>query len=305
MRLLVLALLLTLAATPRAAESECSDTPGWANGCVAVSHGVCKPSQFPNISNASGYWKPTGSEAGWTCLMYSSNRTGWCKDGRLTRPSAGGARYNYPSRNCCACGKGAPPPAPCPAGKTPCADHPNRCCGPLPPLPPPPPPSASVGGGLLCGGACSSGMVLDRANATVWGVGAKPAATVAVSLTGSASNSNWKATVAADGAWAVSLGPHPPGPGHTLSFKCSDGSSAQLTDVAFGDVILCSGQSNSTHARTLPGCPCDLGPSDFDPSAVRSGVPSERHRQLLSRDGRGPKLRQYQGAAGRPTQHRH
>ena len=95
-------------------------------------------------------------------------------------------------------------------------------------------------------------MVLDRANATVWGVGAKPAATITVSLGGSASS--WKATVSADGAWTVSLGGQPPGAGHTLSVKCSDGSSAQLTDVAFGDVLLCSGQSNSTPTR-LPLVP--------------------------------------------------
>jgi hypothetical protein len=50
-----------------------------------------------------------------------------------------------------------------------------------------------VGGGVLCGGACSDGMVLERANATVWGVGAKPGtkitATLKVKFTGLTQNS--------------------------------------------------------------------------------------------------------------------
>ena len=86
-------------------------------------------------------------------------------------------RFNYPERNCCACGKGhAQPPAP-----------------PPPPPPPAPPPPFMVGGGVLCGGACSDGMVLERANATVWGVGAKPGtkitATLKVKFTGLTQNS--------------------------------------------------------------------------------------------------------------------
>jgi hypothetical protein len=212
-----------------AAAAKCHhDTPGWANGCVARSHGSCKPSQFP-FGNTPGYWNGTGSEAGWTCLMYADNRTGWCKDGMLVQKSAGGTHYNFPEKNCCACGKGKQqPPAP-----------------PAPPAPPPPPPPPMVAGGMLCGGACGDHMVLDRTNATVWGVGAKPGAKIGVTLKApSLRPFHTTAVVGDDGTWAVSLGAQAAGTGHSLGFAGSDGSAAELTDVAFGDVILCSGQSN-------------------------------------------------------------
>jgi hypothetical protein len=271
-----MALLLVAAATLSTAEA-CSDTPGWANKCSPA----CSQQQFP-YGHTPGYFNASPPDAGWTCAMYNDNRTGWCADGRLATTSAGGARYNHPEENCCACGKGRPQPPPmkCPRGKIPCHDHPTtRCCGPPPACPPPPPASASVGGGLLCGGACSSGMVLDRTNATVWGVGAKPATTITVSLVASSwkqagSASSWKATVSAGGAWSVSLGGQPPGAGHTLSVKCSDGSSAQLTDVAFGDVILCSGQSNMEYPLS----------AIINSSAVMAEAPSFARIRVLRAD---------------------
>jgi sialate O-acetylesterase len=52
------------------------------------------------------------------------------------------------------------------------------------------------------------------------------------------------ATVAADGTWQIALPPQAAGPGHALHFATSTGQQAQLANVAFGDVFLCSGQSN-------------------------------------------------------------
>ena len=58
--------------------------------------------------------------------------------------------------------------------------------------------------------------------------------------------------VAADssGSWAVRLPPQPAGGPHELRFS-SGGKQLNLTDVLFGDVILCGGQSNAVFA--VPG----------------------------------------------------
>ena len=67
----------------------------------------------------------------------------------------------------------------------------------------------------------------------------------AASASASASTStSWTAVVGGDGGWALSLGAQAPGAGHTLGFTGSDGTSATLTDIAFGDVILCSGDDS-------------------------------------------------------------
>ena len=95
-----MALLLVAAATLSTAET-CSDTPGWANKCSPA----CSQQQFP-YGHTPGYFNASPPDAGWTCAMYNDNRTGWCADGRLVATSAGGARYNHPEENCCACGKG-------------------------------------------------------------------------------------------------------------------------------------------------------------------------------------------------------
>lgn len=101
--------LLAAMAWSAAQAQACSDTPGWANDCVAASGGACKPTQFP-YGRTPGYWNASGPDAGWTCAMYADARTGWCKDGKLAARPTGGARYNFPERNCCACGKGRPQP---------------------------------------------------------------------------------------------------------------------------------------------------------------------------------------------------
>ena len=88
-------------------------------------------------------------------------------------------------------------------------------------------------------------MVLDRANATLWGVGAKPGTKVMITLNDTslfADNPPLSTVVGSDGLWSVSLGAQPAGTGSTIRFSGSDGSEARLEDVAFGDVLLCAGQ---------------------------------------------------------------
>jgi hypothetical protein len=91
--------------------------------------------------NTSGYFNPTGPTPGWTCRMYGDLRTHWCSNGELK--GGGGAKFEYPSRNCCVCGKEKPQP----------------------PSPPPAPSPARMD---VCGGACQSGMVLQRGGARLW-----------------------------------------------------------------------------------------------------------------------------------------
>eukprot|EP00040_Diaphanoeca_grandis_P015059 m.76667 g.76667 ORF g.76667 m.76667 type:complete len:607 (+) comp24921_c0_seq2:190-2010(+) len=91
----------------------------------------------------------------------------------------------------------------------------------------------------VCGGACSNSMVLDRNNARLWGLDAAAGA-VTIEIDG-----KQKLTCqSVDGDWGISLGKQEPGVNHTITIASSDGRVANLSDVAFGDVILCSGQSN-------------------------------------------------------------
>ena len=45
------------------------------------------------------------NNSGRRCADYS--REGWCRNGMLTLTWTGGAQFNHPERECCACGKGA------------------------------------------------------------------------------------------------------------------------------------------------------------------------------------------------------
>ena len=87
----------------------------------------------------------------------------------------------------------------------------------------------------------ASHMVLQREpmRSRLWGWAA-PMANVTVSLDAGIlvfSNADWT------GSWSAELPPQAAGVGHTITI--SDGSSAiSLEDIAFGDVYLCSGQSN-------------------------------------------------------------
>ena len=48
-----------------------------------------------------------------------------------------------------------------------------------------------------------------------------------------------------DGVWTINVGSWPPGIGYSLHFMLEDtGDIITLNDIAFGDVWVCSGQSN-------------------------------------------------------------
>jgi hypothetical protein len=91
-------------------------------------------------------------------------------------------------------------------------------------------------------GLFGEGMILQRGdNTRVWGSGAKAGATVKVTVGGAAQSAT--AAAQASGSWEVTL----PSTAATASttLTASDGTSnVTLRDVAFGDVILCGGQSN-------------------------------------------------------------
>ena len=87
----------------------------------------------------------------------------------------------------------------------------------------------------------SSNMVLQRApqQAVMWGTG-EPGRTVLVAVDGA---EPVKGVVSGDGSWRVELLAHRASTGHTVIV--TDGNSTiTLSNVAFGDVYLCSGQSN-------------------------------------------------------------
>ena len=50
------------------------------------------------------------NHSGRGCADYS--REGWCRNGKLTLHWTGGAQFNHPENNCCACGKGTATKAP-------------------------------------------------------------------------------------------------------------------------------------------------------------------------------------------------
>ena len=91
-----------------------------------------------------------------------------------------------------------------------------------------------------------SHMVLQRApkRATVWGW-ASPGGRVTVTLTGAPAVHG---VADASGAWSVSLPPQCPAGcvGKQLTITSDGGGSKTLTDVVFGEVLFCSGQSHMT-----------------------------------------------------------
>ena len=101
--------------------------------------------------------------------------------------------------------------------------------------------AAPLGADLTLGSFLSDSMVLQRApqSARLWGT-ATPAATVIILLDGRPAAN---ASASANGTWAADISPQPAGTGHALSV--SDGTTKiTVSDVAFGDVYLCTGQSN-------------------------------------------------------------
>jgi sialate O-acetylesterase len=88
-----------------------------------------------------------------------------------------------------------------------------------------------------------SHMVLQREpqKARIWGWAA-PGANVTSTLTQIGLSSS-VISDEKDGAWIIEFPPQPAGDGHTIEIK-DDSSTIVLEDIAFGDVFLCSGQSN-------------------------------------------------------------
>jgi len=131
-----------------------------------------------------------------------------------------------------------------------------RCCTPNTAL--------ELGHGAM-GNPFSSGMVLQHApqKAAIFGL-AKAGTTVAVHYAGKAyaAKANpdpfapgWIAPLASN-SWRVELDPQPAGPAKgNISISCAgcapNASSLQLSGVFFGEVIICSGQSNSKIYRSI------------------------------------------------------
>ena len=114
-------------------------------------------------------------------------------------------------------------------------------------------PSLSCSSAGLCfASGLSSGAVLQRApaRAALYGslLGAPGAAvSVRVAAADGSYSKTFFATAAADLTWKVLLDPMPAGGNFTAEAscpKCTGRKAAALSDLTFGDVILCSGQSN-------------------------------------------------------------
>ena len=94
----------------------------------------------------------------------------------------------------------------------------------------------------------SSRMVLQREphSPSVWGL-APPNTRVGVNISLGSESLQLAdhVPVGEDGVWTVSLGKWPPGIGYSLHFMLEDtGDLITLEDISFGDVWVCSGQSN-------------------------------------------------------------
>lgn len=88
----------------------------------------------------------------------------------------------------------------------------------------------------------SDGMILQRdQKITLWGW-SSPAEKLRITVLGK----THKLTADAQGKWALTLGPYPAdGKAHTLTLEGKN--KIEIKDVYFGDVWLCSGQSNMVH----------------------------------------------------------
>lgn len=119
---------------------------------------------------------------------------------------------------------------------------PGKCGGPSP-LPPPPPLPPPVGIRFHSKtGLFSDGMILQRGDHTVvWGEGARASAQVTVRVGGVANPAS--TTAEANGTWKVVL-PSVAAMASTNVTATDGDTSVTLSDVAFGDVLLCGGQSN-------------------------------------------------------------
>jgi len=109
----------------------------------------------------------------------------------------------------------------------------------------------------LCGGACSSHMVLQRApvRARLWGVaGSVPGnSVIAVELD---THAVAQTTAQENGTWEVFLPAQPAGTGHSITVTSSEHGrmTVTLVDVAFGDVYLCCKSGNDVRPGSLLTC---------------------------------------------------
>lgn len=96
-----------------------------------------------------------------------------------------------------------------------------------------------------------SNMVLQRGpdKAALYGTSLTAGETVTVAMT--PGDKKWTAKAAPDGSWEIDLDAQPASTGVTLTVSTSGGRSQTLTNVAFGDVFLCSGQSNMAFSANL------------------------------------------------------
>ena len=105
--------------------------------------------------------------------------------------------------------------------------------------------AAGPGGALRVPSFISSDMVLQRGRATVWGWAA-PHAPVSVSVSSARGGlllHSAHTVASASGAWSADVAQKEAAASTTVTIR--DGASKiTLTNVAFGDVFLCSGQSN-------------------------------------------------------------
>ena len=102
--------------------------------------------------------------------------------------------------------------------------------------------SSSQPRSLTLGSFLSDAMVLQRAplSARLWGSSA-PGANISVALDGSKIA---RAAADTDGNWTLDLPAQPAGMNHRLVVSADGSTDLTLDDVAFGDVYLCTGQSN-------------------------------------------------------------
>ena len=126
---------------------------------------------------------------------------------------------------------------------------------------------------LSLGSFLSDSMVLQRApeHAALWG-SAAAGGTVSVSLDGVLVGS---AVADVNGTWEASLPPQPPGIGHALAISAG-AHAIHLSDIAFGDVYLCTAR----HRRPNPHPPPSTLKADAPAHtvAIENGVASLRRR---------------------------
>lgn len=86
----------------------------------------------------------------------------------------------------------------------------------------------------------NSGMVLMRDTpSVVWGFG-----NASIQVNTTFNGHTYAATVGSDGIWRQPLPSTPAGGPYSIAVAGSDGSSLALNNILFGDVYICSGQSN-------------------------------------------------------------